>query len=85
MQNPLLAPLLAIASGILISRTARFETPELAIALGLLLVLTLVAVGWRRRIVYAPLLPALCLAGIWWTSCTVRAGLRRSTPVHRSW
>jgi competence protein ComEC len=65
MQNPLLAPLLAIASGILISRTARFETPELAIALGLLLVLTLVAVGWRRRIVYAPLLPALCLAGIW--------------------
>jgi competence protein ComEC len=65
MQHPLLLPLIAIASGILLSRAARFETPELAVALALLLVLTFVAARWARRLLFAPLLAALCVAGIW--------------------
>lgn len=65
MQDPLLAPLIAISSGILISRAAQFETPELAITLGLLLLLTFAAVRWSPRIIYLPLLVALCVAGIW--------------------
>lgn len=65
MQDPLLAPLIAIASGILISRAARFETPELGVALAMLLALTFVAARWRPRILHAPLLAALGVAGIW--------------------
>lgn len=65
MKDPLVAPLIAIGSGILISRAVRFDTPELAIALGLLAILTFVAARWRRRILPAPLLAALCVAGIW--------------------
>ncbi len=64
-KNPLVAPLIAFASGILIARAARFETPELAIAFSLLVALTLVAARWCPRILYAPLLAAVCAAGIW--------------------
>lgn len=65
VNDPLLAPLIAFATGILISHAARFETPELAIALGLLLILTLVAARWSHRILYAPVLLSLCVGGIW--------------------
>jgi competence protein ComEC len=46
VKDPLLAPLLALASGILLSRFVRFEAGELLMVLPLLLALTLLA--WRH-------------------------------------
>lgn len=48
MKNPLVAPLVAMASGILLSHLVRFESSELLIVLPLFLALALLA-SWRSR------------------------------------
>lgn len=50
MKDPLIAPLLALAAGILVSRWVRFGTGELLIALPLLVGLTLLALEHARRV-----------------------------------
>lgn len=60
LRDPLVAPLAAIAAGILISRFVPFETRELIAAIALLLALGLLSV-WRRARVPAGI---CCLAGL---------------------
>ncbi len=65
MKNPLLLPLVALATGILLAHAARFETAELLTALVLLLLLTVTAQRYARRLTYPACLITLCFAGIW--------------------
>src|ERR1700683_571945 len=52
LRDPLLAPLAAIATGILLSRLVPFETRELLALLAAYLILTLISV-WRRSLALA--------------------------------
>ena len=61
---PLLLPLIAIASGILASRWARFERLELLIAIPLLFALTVLAARYGQRVTYAACLVTLGFVGI---------------------
>ena len=64
MRDPLLAPLAAIATGILLSRVVPFETRELFIAIAAFAALGAVSTWRRARAVsIACSLPALTLAG----------------------
>lgn len=64
MRDPLVAPLLALAAGILAAHWVRFETGELLIALPLVVALTLLAVKYSRQIARAGGLVALLFCGI---------------------
>ena len=64
MRHPLVAPLIAVASGILVSHAVRFEIWETLLALTLLLVLTLVAARRSRPVAYFTCLLTLVFAGI---------------------
>ena len=65
MKDPLLAPLIAVATGILVSRCVRFEPGEALCALIALSLLTLA--GWRRgpRLGFGAVLVTLCALGIY--------------------
>lgn len=65
MKHPLVAPLIAVASGILVSHVARFEARETLPALAALLALTLVAHRSSRPIAYAGCMCTLAFAGIY--------------------
>jgi ComEC/Rec2-related protein len=64
LRDPLLAPLAAIATGILLSRLVPFETRELGAVIAAYVILSLVCL-WRRArvLVYASTLFALVAAG----------------------
>ena len=64
MKDPLVAPLLALAGGILASHWVRFETGELLIALPLLVALTLLAARRSRNVAWAGGLAALLFCGV---------------------
>ena len=64
VKDPLVAPLVAAATGILLSHFVRFETGELLIALPLLVALTLIAARRSRPLAFAACLVALVFAGI---------------------
>ena len=64
MKDPLVAPLLALAAGILVSHWVRFETGELLIALPLLIALTLLAARRSRNVAWAGGLVALLFCGV---------------------
>ena len=64
MKDPLVAPLLALATGILASHWVRFETGELLIALPLLIALTLLAARLFRNVAWAGGLVALLFCGV---------------------
>jgi competence protein ComEC len=63
VKDPLIAPLLALAASILVSRWVRFGTVELLIALPLLVGLTLVALKHARRVATIGSWAALLLCG----------------------
>lgn len=64
VNNPLIGPFIALATGILVARLAAFNFHELLIALSFLLVLTLLAQKRSRLITYAGSLLILLLCGI---------------------
>jgi competence protein ComEC len=64
VKDPLVAPLLALAGGILVSHWVRFETGELLIALPVLTALTLIAVRRSRNVAWAGGLVALLFCGV---------------------
>jgi competence protein ComEC len=64
VKHPLVAPLIAVASGILISHAVRFEVPETLVGLALFFTLTLFAARWSRRLAYACCLITLTFAGV---------------------
>jgi competence protein ComEC len=64
VKDPLIAPLLALAGGILISRWVRFGTGELLIALPLLAALTLLGLRHSRRVATAGCLTAMLFFGV---------------------
>jgi competence protein ComEC len=75
MKNPLIPPLLAFMSGILLSNAVRFEARELILPLGALLLLVLIALLRRSRLVAGIAAMVVCvLAG------TLVAALHRPRP-----
>ncbi|MBV8817102.1 MAG: ComEC family competence protein, partial [Acidobacteriaceae bacterium] len=62
--DPLLLPFIAFASGILLSRLARFETRELLLALPLLFALTLLAYRYNKSLAFVACLISVCFSGI---------------------
>ena len=63
MKYPLIAPLLALAAGILVSRWVRFGTGELLISLPLLVALTFAGLRHSRRVATAGCLTAMLFFG----------------------
>jgi hypothetical protein len=61
VKDPLVGPLAAIASGILVARFVPFHSPELFAAIGALLLLGMVAL-WRR---YWPTRPVRRRSSTW--------------------
>ena len=65
VKDPLLAPLVAVASGILVSRCVGFESGEVLVALGALSALTLLAWRCGRKVRIGAALVTLCAAGVY--------------------
>ena len=64
VKDPLVAPLIAVAAGILLSHLVPFENRELLIPLLLLLVLTLLAARRSRLLAYSGCLVTLVFSGV---------------------
>ena len=64
MKDPLVAPLLALAAGILVSNWVQFQLPELLLGILPLVALTLFAAKRSRVVAYAGCLAALVLCGV---------------------
>ena len=64
MKDPLVAPLLALAAGILVSHSVQFQLPELLLGILSLVALTLFAVKRSCVVAYIGCLAALVLCGV---------------------